>query len=399
MTGAPIPAGADAVVMVEDTERLDDGESRPRAGHRGARRRRAAGGERRAHGRRRVHGRHRRDARRGGRAGEHQRPHGAGRIQRCVSGCCPRATSWSSTAGRSRPDRSASPTSRCSSRCSPRPAARCGRTAWCWTTKTALEARAHDAAAECDAIVTSGGVSMGDYDVVKAVLGRIAEMEWMQVAIKPAKPFAFGTLAGAGDRAVPVFGLPGNPVSSLVSFEMFARPALRRMMGHRRLARPSVVAVTDADLQRRPDGRTHLDAGGRRVRRRRARARRARSAPRAATSSPPPRWPTRWSWSTTATASPPAPRWPRSCSMVVEAAFDAPSSPRPNGGLTPEVSSAAVPSARTSPPPVLLGRLVANRGRSLVAWRTSTSLIPSGASSATCASRSPTAATSAARTA
>ena len=114
------------------------------------------------------------------------------------------------------------------------------------------------AATECDAIVTSGGVSMGDYDVVKAVLGRIAEMEWMQVAIKPAKPFAFGTLAGAGDRAVPVFGLPGNPVSSLVSFEMFARPALRRMMGHRRLARPSVVAVTDADLQRRPDGRTHL---------------------------------------------------------------------------------------------------------------------------------------------
>ncbi len=122
----------------------------------------------------------------------------------------------------------------------------------------ALERVLTTAATECDAIVTSGGVSMGDYDVVKAVLGRIAEMEWMQVAIKPAKPFAFGTLAGAGDRAVPVFGLPGNPVSSLVSFEMFARPALRRMMGHRRLARPSVVAVTDADLQRRPDGRTHL---------------------------------------------------------------------------------------------------------------------------------------------
>ena len=51
-----------------------------------------------------------------------------------------------------------------------------------------------DAAATCDAIVTSGGVSMGDYDVVKAVLGRIADMQWMQVAIKPAKPFAFGTV-------------------------------------------------------------------------------------------------------------------------------------------------------------------------------------------------------------
>jgi molybdopterin molybdotransferase len=124
--------------------------------------------------------------------------------------------------------------------------------------ETELERVLTAAAAECDAIVTSGGVSMGDYDVVKAVLGRIAEMAWMQVAIKPAKPFAFGTLAEPGGRRVPVFGLPGNPVSSLVSFEMFARPALRRMMGHRRLARPSVVAVTDDELPRRPDGRTHL---------------------------------------------------------------------------------------------------------------------------------------------
>lgn len=116
-----------------------------------------------------------------------------------------------------------------------------------------LERALRAAAAEYDAVVTSGGVSMGDYDVVKAVLGRIAEMRWMQVAIKPAKPFAFGML-----DQTPIFGLPGNPVSSLVSFEMFARPALRRMMGHHRLARPSVVAVADADLTRRPDGKTHL---------------------------------------------------------------------------------------------------------------------------------------------
>ena len=80
-------------------------------------------------------------------------------------------------------------------------------------------------------------------------------MRWMQVAIKPAKPFAFGD---GVDGDVPVFGLPGNPVSSLVSFELFARPALRRMMGHRRLARPSVVGVTDDDLRRRPDGKIHL---------------------------------------------------------------------------------------------------------------------------------------------
>jgi molybdopterin biosynthesis enzyme len=109
------------------------------------------------------------------------------------------------------------------------------------------------AAADCDAIVTSGGVSMGDFDVVKAVLGRIADMAWMQIAIKPAKPFAFGSIGGT-----PIFGLPGNPVSSIVSFEMLARPALRRMMGHPRLARPSHVAITDDDLVRRPDGKTHL---------------------------------------------------------------------------------------------------------------------------------------------
>ena len=116
-----------------------------------------------------------------------------------------------------------------------------------------LEATLRSAAADHDAVVTSGGVSMGDYDVVKAVLARIADMRWMQVAIKPAKPFAFGLLDGT-----PVFGLPGNPVSSLVSFEMFARPALRRMMGHGRLSRPSVVAVADDGLVRRPDGKTHL---------------------------------------------------------------------------------------------------------------------------------------------
>jgi molybdenum cofactor synthesis domain-containing protein len=116
-----------------------------------------------------------------------------------------------------------------------------------------LERVLRGAAATCDAIVTSGGVSMGDHDVVKAVLGRIASMRWMQVAIKPAKPFAFGLLDG-----VPVFGLPGNPVSSLVSFEMLARPALRRLAGHRRLARRSLVAVADDGFARRPDGKVHL---------------------------------------------------------------------------------------------------------------------------------------------
>jgi molybdopterin biosynthesis enzyme len=77
----------------------------------------------------------------------------------------------------------------------------------------------------------------------------------MQVAIRPAKPLAFGVL---GDPAIPVFGLPGNPVSAMVSFELFVRPALRRLGGHRVLHRPIVSAVVDADLRREADGKLHL---------------------------------------------------------------------------------------------------------------------------------------------
>jgi len=125
--------------------------------------------------------------------------------------------------------------------------------------ESALEQTLRLAAAECDAIVTSGGVSMGDYDVVKAVLSRIARMNWMQIAIKPAKPFAFGLLERRNGGEVPVFGLPGNPVSSLVSFELLARPALRRMAGHTTTAdRPRVTAVADAPLRRRADGKVHF---------------------------------------------------------------------------------------------------------------------------------------------
>jgi molybdenum cofactor synthesis domain-containing protein len=120
-----------------------------------------------------------------------------------------------------------------------------------------LERALREAADTHDAIVTSGGVSMGDYDVVKSVLSRIAEMQWMQLAIKPAKPFAFGLLS-SGDRRVPVFGLPGNPVSSMISFELLARPALRTMMGHTvDVVRPTIMAIADGPLRRKPDGKTH----------------------------------------------------------------------------------------------------------------------------------------------
>jgi molybdenum cofactor synthesis domain-containing protein len=113
------------------------------------------------------------------------------------------------------------------------------------------------AASRCDAILTTGGVSMGDVDFVRVVLEKLTagHMRWMKVAIKPAKPFAFGVLAESG---VPVFGLAGNPVSAVVGFELFARPALRKMAGHTVLDRPVVVAVAETPLRRECDGKLHL---------------------------------------------------------------------------------------------------------------------------------------------
>ncbi len=102
-----------------------------------------------------------------------------------------------------------------------------------------------------DAIITTGGVSVGDYDWVKGVLARLGtEMKFWRVAMKPGHPLAFGALGGK-----PVFGLPGNPVSCMISFEQFVRPALLRMMGHRHLRRPSVPALLQETLHQRP-GRT-----------------------------------------------------------------------------------------------------------------------------------------------
>jgi molybdopterin molybdotransferase len=116
-----------------------------------------------------------------------------------------------------------------------------------------IERAVMEGVARCDAVLTSGGVSMGDFDYVKAVLDRIGRMHWMQVAIRPAKPFAFGVV-----DTTPVFGLPGNPVSSMVSYEVLARPGLRRMAGRRQddLVRPAVRAVADSKLHGGHDGRT-----------------------------------------------------------------------------------------------------------------------------------------------
>jgi molybdopterin molybdotransferase len=99
-----------------------------------------------------------------------------------------------------------------------------------------------------DLFLTSGGVSVGDYDVVKDVLGTEGQMHFWQVRMKPGKPLAFGLLAGEPSEAgrhksVPLIGLPGNPVSAMVSFEQFARPAILKMLGHRDLAKPTVRAI------------------------------------------------------------------------------------------------------------------------------------------------------------
>jgi molybdenum cofactor synthesis domain-containing protein len=117
--------------------------------------------------------------------------------------------------------------------------------------EAAIEAALRAGAATCDVVLTSGGVSMGDFDFVKVVLDRIGDMRWMQVAIRPAKPLAAGTIDGT-----PVIGLPGNPVSSVVSFELFARPAIARLAGRPTLDRPRLRAVAADGLPRRPDGRT-----------------------------------------------------------------------------------------------------------------------------------------------
>lgn len=94
-----------------------------------------------------------------------------------------------------------------------------------------------------DLFITSAGVSIGDYDIVKDVLNSEGEMHFWQVRMKPGKPLAFGSV-----RGVPLLGLPGNPVSALISFEIFARPAIRKMLGHKRFARPVIRAQVDEDV-------------------------------------------------------------------------------------------------------------------------------------------------------
>ena len=103
----------------------------------------------------------------------------------------------------------------------------------------------------CDLILTSGGVSMGAYDTVKTVLSAVGTVDFTKVAMNPGMPQGHGFV---GEDEVPIITLPGNPVSSYVSFENFVRPAIRRMRGLSDLMRPEVVATCTGPL-RSPAGK------------------------------------------------------------------------------------------------------------------------------------------------
>ncbi len=102
-----------------------------------------------------------------------------------------------------------------------------------------------DQLVRADVVVTSGGVSKGEHDVVKEVLGKLGSVEFCEVAMQPGKPQGYGRV---GDDSVPIFTLPGNPVSAYVSFEVFVLPALRRLMGKLPYRRPVQSAALLRDL-------------------------------------------------------------------------------------------------------------------------------------------------------
>ncbi|MBM4335913.1 MAG: molybdopterin molybdotransferase MoeA [Deltaproteobacteria bacterium] len=116
----------------------------------------------------------------------------------------------------------------------------------------AIAARLREAL-RCDAVISTGGVSVGDHDWIKQVLtGLGGEMRLWRIRMRPGAPLAFATVGGR-----PIFALPGNPVSTLVTFEQFVRPGLLRMMGHRRVYRPVEPAVLDESYEK-PAGRAHF---------------------------------------------------------------------------------------------------------------------------------------------
>jgi len=117
---------------------------------------------------------------------------------------------------------------------------------------------------DADMLITSGGVSAGDYDMVKDVLAKEGKITFWTVRMKPGKPLAFGTIKGVdkkgATRNIPHLGLPGNPVSSMVTFELFARPAILKMMGKKNLTKPMVEAVIEEPVVNTDGRRVYIRA-------------------------------------------------------------------------------------------------------------------------------------------
>jgi molybdopterin molybdotransferase len=112
---------------------------------------------------------------------------------------------------------------------------------------------------EADALIISGGVSVGPYDVVKTAMETLGRVDLWRVAVQPGKPFAFGVAPRPGGGApILVFGLPGNPVSSAVTFELFVRPAIRRLAGRTELLRPADRAVLEGPVSKSHGRRAFL---------------------------------------------------------------------------------------------------------------------------------------------
>lgn len=109
--------------------------------------------------------------------------------------------------------------------------------------------------ADSDLLITSAGVSKGDYDIVKDVLMERGEISFWSVRMRPAKPLAFGVVHGNDGKRTPHLGLPGNPVSTMVAFEEFARPAILKMLGKTQLAKPMIQAVLEGPIYNHDDRR------------------------------------------------------------------------------------------------------------------------------------------------
>jgi len=103
---------------------------------------------------------------------------------------------------------------------------------------------------DCDMLITSGGVSKGDYDIVKDVLAREGDISFWTVKMKPGKPLAFGTFNGKSNNKIPHLGLPGNPVSTMITFEIFARPSILKMMGKTSFNKPVINAVIEDPIRK-----------------------------------------------------------------------------------------------------------------------------------------------------